>query len=152
MFCPHLEVFITCGRVERSMAEKIWFPGKCYWFQEQSATVGDSVMSNSVFSLLTNVKGHEHHFFIYWPEQLLTRWHMNKSARNILIATVYSQVLKLVIINDPNLFWMIWRRAATNMAFCTDRHIHMSLVIIGSSFNIRIRWILKGNSWEYSIM
>jgi hypothetical protein len=30
-------------------------------------------MSNVVFSLLTKVKERQPHFFIYWPEQILTR-------------------------------------------------------------------------------
>ena len=56
-----------------------------------------------VISLLSKVNGRQPHFFIYLPEQQLTRSNTNKSAVNISIAAGNSQrqVLKLVIINQP---------------------------------------------------
>jgi hypothetical protein len=56
-----------------------------------------------VISLLSKLNRRQPHFFIYRPQQLLTRSNTNKSARNISIATSNSQrqVLELVIINQP---------------------------------------------------
>jgi hypothetical protein len=77
-----------------------------------------------------------------------------------------------VIINQPKVSWMIWKRSATNTdgtVHCTPtactahwlpalytHSLHCTLTVCTvtnqNSLNITTHWILKETSWQYSIM